>query len=55
MNEDIKTVLLTSEQLQKRIKELGEQLCKDYAGKKVVMIVLLKMVLLILPLLSAWQ
>ena len=42
MNEDIKTVLLTNEQLQKRIKELGEQLCKDYAGKKVVMIVLLK-------------
>jgi hypoxanthine phosphoribosyltransferase len=42
MNEDIKTVLLTNEQLQKRIKELGEQLCKDYEGKKVVMIVLLK-------------
>ncbi len=42
MNEDIKTVLLTEEQIQKRVKELGAQLRKDYAGKKVVMVILLK-------------
>lgn len=41
MNEDIKTVLLTEEQIGKRVQELGKQLAKDYEGKKVIMIVLL--------------
>lgn len=42
LNEDVKKVLLTEEAIQTRIKEMGEQLTKDYQGKKVVMICLLK-------------
>lgn len=42
LNEDVKKVLLTEEAIQKRIKEMGAQLTKDYQGKKVVMICLLK-------------
>jgi hypoxanthine-guanine phosphoribosyltransferase len=42
MNEDIKKILVSKEQIQKRVQELGKQLTKDYAGKKVVMVVLLK-------------
>lgn len=42
INNDIKTVLLTEEQIQKRVCELGEQLRKDYKDKNIVMVVLLK-------------
>jgi hypoxanthine phosphoribosyltransferase len=42
MNSDIKEVLLTEEQIQNRVRELGAELTKEYADKKVVMIVLLK-------------
>lgn len=35
-------VVLTEEQIQKRIKELGELITKDYAGKKPVIICMLK-------------
>lgn len=42
LNEDIKTVLLTEEQIHQRVAELGAQLTKEYAGRKVVMICLLK-------------
>jgi len=40
--DDIKKILLTEEQIQARVKELGRQLSADYAGKKVVIIALLK-------------
>ena len=33
MNEDIKKVLLTKEQIEERIQELGAQITKDYEGK----------------------
>ncbi len=42
MNQDVKKVLLTEEQIKTRIKEMGAQLSADYKGKKVVMICLLK-------------
>ena len=42
MHEDVKKVLLTEEQIQSRIKEMGAQLSEDYKNKKVVMICLLK-------------
>ena len=42
MNQDVKKVLLTEEQIKTRIKEMGAQLSADYQGKKVVMICLLK-------------
>lgn len=35
-------ILLTQEQIQKRIKELGEEITKDYAGKEPVIICMLK-------------
>jgi len=35
-------VVLTEEQIQKRVKELGELITKDYAGKKPVIICMLK-------------
>ena len=33
MSDSIKEVLYTEEQLQARVKELGAQITKDYAGK----------------------
>lgn len=42
MNEDIKKVLLTKEQIEERIQELGAQITEDYAGKELVVVVLLK-------------
>ena len=42
VHEDIKSVLITEEQIKKRVQELGEQLSKEYAGKRVIMICLLK-------------
>ena len=41
MHEDIKSVLITEEQIKKRVQEMGEQLSKEYAGKRVIMICLL--------------
>ena len=40
--EDIKKVLFSEEQIRQRVQELGKQISEDYAGKKVVMIALLK-------------
>ena len=42
MYEDIKTVLLTEEKIAERVKEMGAQITKDYAGKDLVLVVLLK-------------
>ena len=42
MHEDIKAVLISEEQIQKRVQELGEQLSREYAGKRVIIICLLK-------------
>ncbi len=42
MNSDIKTVLLTKEQLAARIKELATQISHDYRDKECVMISVLK-------------
>ncbi len=42
MHEDIKRVLYTEEQLRTRVRELGEQISRDYAGKKPIFIGILK-------------
>lgn len=42
MNEDIKKVLLTKEEIDVRVQELGKQISEDYAGKDLLVIVLLK-------------
>lgn len=42
MNNDIERVLLTEEQIQNRVKELGAQIAREYAGKNPVMICILK-------------
>ena len=35
MSDSIKEVLYTEKQLQARVKELGAQITKDYAGKRI--------------------
>lgn len=40
--DDVKKILLTEEQIQARIKELGEQITKDYQGKNLLVVGLLK-------------
>ena len=42
LGKDIKTVLITKEQIQKRVKELGQEITRDYAGKEVVLVGILK-------------
>ena len=42
MNSDIKKVLLTQEQIEQRVAELGRQITTDYAGKDLIVVVLLK-------------
>ena len=42
MEKDIEQILLTEEQIQKRIAELGEELSKEYAGKDPVIVGVLK-------------
>ena len=42
MHNDIKEILLTSEQIESKAKELSEQLNKDYAEKKPILLGLLK-------------
>lgn len=42
MNRDIAKVLLTEEQLKKRIAEMGEEISRDYAGKTPTIICILK-------------
>lgn len=42
MDRDIKEILISEEQIQNRIAELGEQLTRDYAGKDLVIVGVLK-------------
>ena len=42
MNKNIGEVLLDEKTIEKRVKELGEEISKDYAGKDLVMICILK-------------
>ena len=46
MHNDIKEILITEEQIQARIKELGKELLRDYAGKDPVFVGVLKGVVL---------
>lgn len=42
MRDDIETILLTEEQLKKRVHELGEEISRDYAGKDPIFVGVLK-------------
>ena len=42
MRKDIKEVIFTEEMIQKRVEELGAELTKDYAGKSLLLIGVLK-------------
>jgi len=42
MTNDVKEVLFSKEQLSKRIKELGEEVSRDYKGKELVVVGILK-------------
>ena len=42
MKEDIKEILFTEEQLREKIREIGEQISKDYEGKDLVLVGVLK-------------
>lgn len=42
MYQDLNKILLTEEQIAKRVSEMGEQISKDYEGKKLLMVSILK-------------
>jgi hypoxanthine phosphoribosyltransferase len=42
MTEDIQEVLLTAEQIQQRVRELGEAISQDYAGQDILLVGVLK-------------
>lgn len=42
MNEDIKKVLLTKEEIDARVQEMGKEISEAYAGKDLLVVVLLK-------------
>ncbi len=42
MDKDIKEVLITAEQIQSRIREMGEELTRDYEGKSPIIVGVLK-------------
>ncbi|MCI2046126.1 MAG: hypoxanthine phosphoribosyltransferase [Faecalibacterium sp.] len=42
MQDDIKAVLVTEQQLKQRVAELGAEISKDYAGKDLLMVSILK-------------
>ena len=42
MHDDIKQVLLTKEQIEQRVAEMGKQITADYQGKALIVVVLLK-------------
>lgn len=42
MHEDIKTILLTQEQIAARVQEMGRQITADYQGRELIVVVLLK-------------
>ena len=41
MHDDIKTVLVSEEQLKAKVAELGAQISRDYAGKNLVLVSIL--------------
>lgn len=42
INKDVKSILVTEEQIVNRCEEIGQQISKDYAGKRPILIALLK-------------
>ena len=42
MHDDVKTVLVSEEQLKAKVTELGAQISRDYAGKNLVLVSILK-------------
>lgn len=42
MNDDMGKIMFTEEQIQKRIKELGQEITRDYAGKDIFAVGILK-------------
>ena len=42
MEEDMAEILLTKEQIEQRVRELGQEIARDYAGREVIMICVLK-------------
>ena len=42
MAEDIEEVLLSEEQIKKRVQELGDQISKDYDGQEIIVLCVLK-------------
>lgn len=42
MQEDIERVLITEEEIKKRVKELGEEVSRDYGGKDLVIVAVLR-------------
>lgn len=42
MHEDLERVLISAEEIDKRVGELAEQICADYAGKTILLVTLLK-------------
>jgi len=42
MNSDVKKVLISEEEIQRKVKELAERISKDYEGKRLLMICILK-------------
>ena len=42
MNKDIEKVVLTKEQISEKVCEIGNQISKDYAGKELLIVVILK-------------
>lgn len=42
MNKDIEKVILTKDQISEKVCEIGKQISKDYAGKELLIVVILK-------------
>ena len=42
MNDDVLKILISEEEIEKRVKELGRQISDDYAGKSLVVVSVLK-------------
>ena len=42
MHQDLQKILINSEQIEKRVKELGEEITRDYKGESVLMVAILR-------------